>query len=49
MPGVSKCLTRAVGPDYFDRLKGNQAQRYHVRKLQKMGFNVTLERATEAA
>ena len=37
---------RELGSEYFDRLKGNQAQRYHVRKLQKMGFNVTLERAT---
>ena len=40
---------RELGPDYFDRLKGSQAERYHVRKLEKMGFNVTLERATQVA
>jgi transposase len=40
---------RELGPDYFDRLKGNQAQRYHVRKLENMGFNVTLDRTTPAA
>jgi transposase len=33
---------RELGADYLDRLKGSQAQRYHVRKLEKMGLQVTI-------
>ena len=40
---------RELGADYFDRLKGNQAQRYHVRKLEKMGLKVTITPAHQAA
>ena len=38
-----------LGPDYFDRLKGGQMQRYHVKRLEKMGFKVTIEPADQAA
>jgi len=40
---------RDLGSDYFDRLKGNPAKRYHMRKLEKMGFKVTLEPTLHAA
>ena len=40
---------RELGPDYFDRLKGEQTQRYHVTRLEKMGFKVTIEPANQAA
>lgn len=40
---------RELGADYFDRLKGNQEQRYYVRKLEKMGLKVTISSADLAA
>lgn len=40
---------RELGADYFDRLKGNQAQRYYVRKLEKMGLTVTITPTGQAA
>ena len=40
---------RELGADYFDRLKGNQAQRYFVRKLESMGLKVTVAPAQPAA
>jgi len=40
---------RELGADYFDRLKGNQAQRYFVRKLENMGFKVTVVPADATA
>ncbi len=40
---------RELGADYFDRLKGSQAQRYYVRKLEKMGLKVTLTPTGQAA
>lgn len=42
-------LYRELGPDYFDRLKGEQTQRYHVKRLEKMGFKVTIEPTQQAA
>ena len=38
-----------LGPDYFDRLKGEQTQRYHVKRLEKLGFKVTIEPVQQAA
>jgi hypothetical protein len=42
-------LYRDLGPDYFDRLKGEQTQRYHIKRLEKLGFKVTIEPAEHAA
>jgi transposase len=42
-------LYRDPGADYFDRLKGEQTQRYHVKRLEKMGFKVTIEKVEQAA
>lgn len=34
-----------LGRDYLDRLKGDHARRFHTRKLQRLGWKVTLEPA----
>jgi transposase len=34
-----------LGPDYLDRLKGEQARRYYTKRLQRLGWKVTLEPA----
>ncbi|HEV8633842.1 MAG TPA: IS110 family transposase [Chloroflexota bacterium] len=34
-----------LGPDYFDRLDAERLQRYHVRRLQQLGFRVALSPA----
>ena len=47
--GKQGCPYRELGADYFDRLKGNQAQRFYVRKLEKMGLKVTLTSTDQAA
>ena len=31
-----------LGPDYFDRLQGQQLERHYVRRLEALGFQVTL-------
>lgn len=31
-----------LGPDYFDRLQGQQLERHYVRRLEALGFSVTL-------
>jgi transposase len=40
---------RDLGPDYFDHIKGEQTRRYHVKRLEKMGFKVTIEPVNQAA
>ena len=43
---LSRQLPHAdLGPDYLGRRDGTQAQRHHIRRLQQMGFRVTLEPA----
>ena len=32
-----------LGPDYFDQLDAARLQRHHVRRLEQLGFTVTLE------
>lgn len=34
-----------LGPDYLDRLKGEQARRYYTKRLQRLGWKVMLEPA----
>ena len=31
-----------LGPDYFDRLEQSQLERHHVRRLEQLGYEVTL-------
>jgi transposase len=31
-----------LGPDYFDRLQAQQLERHYVRRLEALGFTVTL-------
>jgi hypothetical protein len=31
-----------LGPDYFDRLEPERLRRYLVRRLQRLGYDVTL-------
>jgi len=38
-----------LGADYFDRTQPEKQLRYHVKRLQAMGFKVTLEKAIEMA
>jgi transposase len=38
-----------LGPDYFDRLEPERLRRYLVRRLQKLGFDVTLSPTTHDA
>jgi len=38
-----------LGPDYFDRLRTPHLTRYHVKRLQSLGFDVTLAPLQEAA
>jgi transposase len=33
---------RELGVDYFDRLDSARAERHHVRRLEQLGFTVTL-------
>jgi transposase len=33
---------RDLGPDYFDRLEPERLRRYLVKRLQSLGYNVTL-------
>jgi len=40
---------RELGPDYFDKLNSTQIQRHHVRRLEGLGFKVTLEPLEAAA
>jgi len=40
---------RDLGYDYFDRLNKARIQRHHIRRLQELGFKVTLEPMEEAA
>jgi len=37
-----------LGPDYFDRLDTARLQRHHVRRLEQLGFSVTLQPAVAA-
>jgi len=38
-----------LGGDYFDRINPERIRQYHVRRLQKLGFVVTLQEAAPAA
>lgn len=31
-----------LGPDYFDRLEADRLQRHHIRRLEQLGYTVTL-------
>jgi transposase len=33
---------RDLGPDYFEKLEATQIERYHVRRLEQLGYTVTL-------
>jgi hypothetical protein len=35
-------------PDFFDRVKRDNLTKYHVKRLQKLGYEVDLGRATPA-
>ncbi|HEV2457606.1 MAG TPA: IS110 family transposase [Ktedonobacterales bacterium] len=37
-----------LGPDYFERLEASQSERYHVRRLERLGYTVTLTPAPAA-
>lgn len=37
-----------LGPDYFDRLDADRLQRHHVRRLQQLGFDVTISKKEAA-
>lgn len=37
-----------LGPDYFERLEASQIERYHVRRLERLGYTVTLTPAPAA-
>jgi transposase len=45
----NQTLYQDLGPDYFDRLKGEQTERYYIKRLEKMGFKVTIEPTKQAA
>jgi hypothetical protein len=32
-----------LGPDYFERSRAEQVKRYHTRKLEHLGYAVTLQ------
>ncbi len=32
-----------LGPNYFDQLDATRLQRHHVRRLEQLGYTVTLE------
>ena len=32
-----------LGPDYFERSRAEQTKRYHMRKLEHLGYAVTLQ------
>lgn len=38
-----------LGADYFERTQPEKQRRYHVKRLEALGFKVTLEKATDAA
>jgi len=38
-----------LGPEYFDRLKVTRLQRLHVKRLESLGFKITLEPLPKAA
>jgi len=40
---------RELGADFFDRMNPERLKQYHVKRLESLGFNVTLEKADEAA
>jgi transposase len=37
-----------LGPDYFEKLEAAQIERYHVRRLEQLGYTVTLTPASAA-
>jgi hypothetical protein len=37
-----------LAPDYFEKLEATQLERYHVRRLEQLGFTVTLTPAPAA-
>ncbi|HLW00367.1 MAG TPA: IS110 family transposase [Ktedonobacterales bacterium] len=37
-----------LGPDYFEKLEATQIERYHVRRLEQLGYTVTLTPASAA-
>lgn len=37
-----------LGADYFERLESTQIERYHVRRLEQLGYTVTLAPASAA-
>ncbi len=37
-----------LGPDYFERLEATQIERYHVRRLERLGSTVTFTPAPAA-
>lgn len=40
---------RELGSDYFNKLKAANVQRYHVKRLESLGFKVTLQPLTQAS
>lgn len=40
---------RDLGGDYFDKINPEKTKRYHVKRLERLGFKVTLERLETAA
>ena len=41
-------MQRSVGPDYFEKLEATHIERYHVRRLEHLGYTVTLTPAPAA-
>jgi len=37
-----------LGPDYFEKLEAIQIEHYHVRRLEQLGYTVTLTPAPAA-
>jgi transposase len=42
------CPYTDLGPDYFEQLEADRIERYHVRRLEQLGYTVTLTPAPAA-
>ena len=42
-------ITREIGADFLDKLNATMIQRHHVKRLECLGFKVTIEPLTKAA
>jgi transposase len=42
----NNCAYKELGQNHFDKIKGDQMQRYYVRRLTQLGFKVSIEPLT---